>query len=80
MMRALLILAALGTLAACGKQGSLRAVAPSSPPQQPTDTVRPLTPEDMLKLPPQAIPGRVDDPLSRSEVRPDDRFNLPPPR
>jgi hypothetical protein len=78
-MRAAVLLA-LVALAACGKQGSLRAVAPNTPPQQPADAVRPLTPEDMLKLPPQAIPGRVDDPLSRSETRPDDRFNLPPPR
>ncbi len=67
-------------LTACGKQGELRPVAPRTAPQQPADATRPMTPEDMLKLPPQAIPGRVDDPLSRSEVRPDDRFNLPPPR
>lgn len=79
MTRTLLILAAL-TLAACGKQGNLRPVPPRMPPQQPADAIRPLTPEDMLKLPPQAIPGRVDDPLSRSQDRPDDRFNLPPPR
>ena len=67
-------------LAACGKQGQLKPVPPNTPPQKPADAIRPLTPEDMLKLPPQAIPTRVDDPQSNSQDRPDDRFNLPPPR
>jgi hypothetical protein len=34
----------------------------------------------MLRLPPEAIPRRIDDPQSSSQDRPDDRFNLPPPR
>lgn len=77
--RLLAVVALLG-LAACGKQGVLRPVPPNTLPPQPADAVRPITPADMLKLPPQAIPDRVDDPLSRAQDRPDDRFNLPPPR
>jgi predicted small lipoprotein YifL len=79
-VRRALLLSGVLLLAGCGKQGVLTPVAPNTPPQQPADTVRPLTADEMLKLPPQAIPGRVDDPLSRSRDRPDDRFNLPPPR
>ncbi|GGI67936.1 hypothetical protein GCM10007973_01340 [Polymorphobacter multimanifer] len=75
-----LLLVALLALAACGKQGALRPVPPATPPQKPADAIRALTPDEMLKLPPQAIPGRVDDPLLQSQDRPDDRFNLPPPR
>lgn len=77
-MRALFILALL--LAACGKQGALRPVPPNTPPQKPADALRTLTPDQMLVLPPEAIPNRVDDPQSSSQDRPDDRFNLPPPR
>ena len=35
-------------------------------------------PEDMLRLPPQSQPNRVDDPVEKSQERPDDPFNLPP--
>jgi predicted small lipoprotein YifL len=79
MMRPAILLVLLA-LAACGKQGALRPVPPATLPQKPADAIRALTPEEMLKLPPQANPARVDDPLSRAQDRPDDRFNLPPPR
>ena len=36
------------------------------------------TPAQMLVVPVQAAPQRVDDPVKKSEERPDDRFNLPP--
>jgi len=36
------------------------------------------TPSAMLVRQPQAAPVRVDDPLKRSQERPDDRFDLPP--
>src|SRR3546814_12673409 len=35
--------------------------------------------EEMTTLPPQAEPDRVNDPLPRSQPRPDDRFEMPPP-
>jgi hypothetical protein len=49
-------------------------------PQKPADALLPLTPDAMLRLPPEAVPQRIDDPQSSSQDRPDDRFNLPPPR
>jgi hypothetical protein len=74
------LLAALLLCAACGKQGELRPVPPNTMPQKPADALLPLTPDAMLRLPPEAIPQRIDDPQSSSQDRPDDRFNLPPPR
>jgi hypothetical protein len=77
-MRCIGLLALLG-LAACGKQGALAPVPPRPAPVAAADASRTLTPEDMLARPPQAAPARVDDPVEKSQERPDDRFNLPPP-
>lgn len=65
-------------LAGCGKQGKLTPVPPRTAPPLPAETVTPRTAEQMLLLPPQAAPTRVDDPVSNSQARPADRFNLPP--
>jgi hypothetical protein len=64
-------------LAACGKQGELM---PKAPPGQTAkvDPTKPL-PSSLLVRPTQDEPARIDDPLSRSQERRDDRFNLPPP-
>ena len=69
---------ALLLLAACGKQGQLTPVPPRTPPVAPVGATRPPTPEQMLVLPPQSAPERVDDPVSSSQARPPDYFNLPP--
>ena len=71
-------LAALLLLAACGKQGDLTPVPPRSAPMLPAQTTAARTAADMLVLPPQAAPQRVDDPVANSQPRPADRFNLPP--
>jgi hypothetical protein len=65
-------------LAACGKQGDLAPVAPHTAPVKAADVQKAPTPEEMLRLPPQSQPNRVDDPVRKSEERADDRFNLPP--
>ena len=70
---------ALLALAACGKQGKLTPVPPRTLPVQGSATMVAPTPEEMLRLQPQAAPTRVDDPVERSQRRPDDPFNLPPP-
>jgi hypothetical protein len=71
---------ALLLLAGCGKQGALAPVPPNPPPVAPVNAARAPTPEEMLQQPTQSIPTRVDDPIRNSQERPDDRFNLPPPR
>lgn len=73
-----LALVALLLLTACGKQGVLTPVPPRTAPVAPEGTLKPRTAEQMLQLPPQSAPARVDDPVSNSQARPADRFNLPP--
>lgn len=73
-----MLLAMLLLLAACGKQGQLTPVPPRTMPPAPAAASTAPTPEDMLRLPPQSVPNRVDNQTERSTVRPDDRFNLPP--
>jgi predicted small lipoprotein YifL len=78
MKRLILALATL-SLAACGK------IAPLQPPAGQPLPVRPLmanaTPnaEQLLTLPPQAQPERVDELVRKSVPRKVDRFDLPPP-
>ncbi len=77
-MTARLALLLLLALAGCGKVGKLTPVAPHTPPPKPAALLVAPTPEAMLKLSPQAQPNRVDDPVEKSQERPDDPFNLPP--
>jgi hypothetical protein len=71
-------LAGLLLLAGCGKQGELTPVPPRTMPALPAETTTPRTAEQMLVLPPQSAPTRVDDPVANSQARPADRFDLPP--
>ena len=77
-MSRLAVFVALLVLAGCGKVGKLTPVAPQTAPPKPVAVPVTPTPEDMLKLPPQSQPNRVDDPVAKSQERPDDPFNLPP--
>ena len=77
-MTARLVIVVLLALAACGKVGKLTPVASNTPPPKPVAMSVAPVPEDMLRLPPQSQPNRVDDPVEKSQERPDDKFNLPP--
>lgn len=72
--------AALVLLAACGKQGALEPLAGRAAPQRAETQIRAATPQEMLKLDPQAVPQRVDDNQGPLNERGNDPFNLPPPR
>ena len=74
-------LALLGANARAGSggRGPLEPKPPNTLPPPQFGQTEPQTPTQMLTLPPQAAPQRVDDPLKRSEERPPDKFNLPPP-
>ncbi len=75
--RLTIILIALG-LGACGQTAPLKPLPGQSLP------VRPLTAratpgvDDLLALPPQAVPRRVDELLTKNQPRKADRFDLPP--
>ncbi len=78
-MRGSIILAAL-LISACGKQGALAPKAGRAPPVRAETQARAATPQEMLKLDPQAVPARVDDNQGPLPERGNDPFNLPPPR
>ena len=63
----------------CGGRSDLQPQAGKSLPQKPALAARALTAEELLELPPQADPRRVDELNKRGEKREPDRFDLPPP-
>ena len=77
-MKTFIPLAVLLALAACGGREPLRPAAGESMPVAPAMASRAPTTDELLTPPPVARPERVDEPLRRSEERPDDRFDLPP--
>ena len=77
MKHPLLFFAVVG-LAGCGLRQPLEPPPGGSLPPPPAMASRPLTTEEMLTPPPIARPERLGDPLTRSEPRRDDRFDLPP--
>ncbi|RYD95084.1 MAG: hypothetical protein EOP61_20440 [Sphingomonadales bacterium] len=77
--RTIIAVTLLVALAACGKREALRPIEGHSlPPKPATSAVQPDV-DTLLTPPVETRPGRSDDVLRRSEERPDDRFNLPPP-
>lgn len=66
-------------LASCGSVSDLQPQAGKSLPQKPALAARALTAEELLVLPTQADPRRVDELSKRGDVREPDRFDLPPP-
>jgi len=78
-MRKLLIVATLALLAgACGARAPLEPPPGQSLPPAPLGQAERPTAEQLLRLPTQARPERVDELLTESEEREDDRFDLPP--
>lgn len=67
------------SVASCGSVSDLQPQAGKSLPQKPALAARALTAEELLELPPQADPRRVDELNKRGEKRAPDRFDLPPP-
>ncbi|HEY0116343.1 MAG TPA: hypothetical protein VGB54_11520 [Allosphingosinicella sp.] len=66
-------------LAGCGLREPLRPADGQALPPAPPLSTRALTPEELLAVSSEMRPLRVDEPLTRSERRPVDRFDLPPP-
>jgi hypothetical protein len=79
MMRRLALIIALVLIAGCGKRTDLQPRTGASLPVKPASAQAQPNANELMKLPPQAKPNRVDDPLTKSVERPDDPFHLPPP-
>lgn len=66
-------------LAGCGKKVDLQPRAGKVLPVMPAGAPKQPTAEDLMTPPVQARPERSDEILRRSEQRPTDEFDLPPP-
>ena len=78
-MRLLALTIGLVLLAGCGKREDLAPRTGTSLPVKPATAQNQPNANDLMKMPPQANPDRVDNPLTKSVERPDDPFHLPPP-
>jgi predicted small lipoprotein YifL len=78
MKRIAIALLALG-LAGCGLREPLQPPPGASLPVAPVGARTRPTAEQLLAAPAITRPGRVDEIVRRSELREEDRFDLPPP-
>jgi PBP1b-binding outer membrane lipoprotein LpoB len=74
-----LVVATALLLAGCGQREALKPAEGHSLPPKPMMAPTQPTVVELLKPPVDSRPGRSDDSLTKSQERPDDRFNLPPP-
>ena len=72
-----IIVLALG-LTACGQTAPLKPLAGQTLPVRPLMARATPSIDDLLALPPQAVPRRVDELLTKNQPRKADRFDLPP--
>jgi len=77
-VRVSLIIAPGLLLAACAQTAPLKPALGRSLPGKPLMATKVPTAAQLLDLPPQAKPRRVDELLTKSQPRKADRFDLPP--
>src|SRR6478672_10720766 len=75
----LLALGGFLMLAGCGRVADLKPAPGHALPVKPLMARATPTVEDLLTPPPYARPDRVDELVKRSQPRPQDPFDLPPP-
>jgi hypothetical protein len=80
-MKLMRIMVAMGIvlLAGCGRVADLKPATGQSLPVKPLMARATPTPSQLLAIPSYAKPSRVDELMKRSEPRPLDPFDLPPP-
>ena len=78
MKRSLAIVIVAGALGACGQTAPLKPLPGHAMPVKPLMARATPTVDDLLDLPPQAKPRRVDELLTKNQPRKPDRFDLPP--
>ena len=74
-----LLLTAALAVAGCGRVADLKPAAGKPLPVKPLMARTTPTPQELLTAPPYAKPDRVDELVKRSQPRPTDPFDLPPP-
>lgn len=75
----LLLLTALLATAGCGRVADLKPAAGKALPTKPLMARATPSAQDLLTVPTYAKPQRVDELVTRSQPRPADPFDLPPP-
>jgi len=78
-MKRLAVFAALMSLGACGRVADLQPATGHPMPVKPLMARTTPTAKDLLTPPTYARPDRVDELVKRSQARPADPFDLPPP-
>lgn len=78
MKRIAIVLLTTALLAGCGKRQSLVPAAGKALPMKPATSPTQPNADQLLASPTQLRPGRSDELLTKSSVRPDDHFDLPP--
>jgi len=78
-MKTRLLIVATLLLASCGQREKLKAAPGEGTPPKAATAPAALGTDALLTPPVESRPGRSDDALRKSQERPDDRFNLPPP-
>lgn len=79
MTRTILLGLALAALAGCGQQEALRPPEGASLPPKPALAAAQPTSVDLLTPRTEERPRRSEELITKSQERPDDRFDLPPP-
>ncbi len=74
-----IVAAASVLIAGCGRQVDLQPAPGQSHPVKPLMAKTTPTPAQLLAIPTYAKPNRVDELVKKSEPRPQDPFDLPPP-
>jgi hypothetical protein len=78
-MKAILALALIVALSACGSRQRLKPEAGQRLPPKPYAAKTVPTPDQLMTPSTQARPTRIDELLTKSEKRASDPFDLPPP-
>src|SRR4051794_41657960 len=77
--RRILIIAGVAVLASCGRQADLKPAPGHALPMKPIMAHTTPTVQELLTPPTYARPDRVDELVKKSQPRPQDPFDLPPP-
>ena len=77
--RQILLVGALAALAGCGRVADLKPAPGHALPVKPLMARATPTVDELLTPPSYTRPGRVDELMKKSQPRPQDPFDLPPP-
>jgi len=75
----ILVVSALAALAGCGRVADLKPAPGHALPVKPLMARATPTVDELLTPPSYTRPGRVDELMKKSQPRPQDPFDLPPP-